>query len=440
MKKDKFNSMLRDFARSLSPNSKERNLVDTVYQSINDLLWVNNCIQVGSYPRKTSITPVHDLDVLYFLWNWNENLHDPYTALKSLYDKIVSEYKNPTNYNIKVSLQTHSVTISYHENNEEEFGVDIVPAYIFGKNEFWNDKYKVPEIIKGNHKKRIEIYQKFTQEHKEMEWIMSDPRWYISIATKLDWESNWELRKSVKLIKTWKNNLCDADNNLKLKSFHLEQVITRFFQGNVSLDVFDVVFKFFTELPQIIWQPNQIADRANADKFIDDYLSKLTQEQKNKIKEARDCLLIKLENMTEDDDIWDLFEICFYKRKGNEKFLFDLNIPTLINTDLLFQIDWLLKKKDWFREYQYNIKAWKSLVDSKNSIRFVISKDNTQWDKYLRKVKNDNNCYEKRWEISEDTWKLKQESTLYPWSHYTECYSLLHNICIAKDRQDVVIY
>lgn len=440
MKKDKFNTKLRDLARTLSPTEAEREMIGKIYQSINDLLWINNCIQVGSYPRRTSITPVHDLDILYFLWNWDENSHDPHTALKNLYDKIMSEYENPTKYTIKVSLQTHSVTISYQENNEEEFWVDIVPAYTYSKNEFWDDTYKVPEIVNTKHKNRFEIYQKFSQEHRDIGWITSDPRGYISVATNLDWSSKWELRKSIKLIKKRKNNLRDIDENLKLKSFHVEQVITRFFQDNNTLEVFDAIFKFFTELPEIIWTANQIADRANADKFIDDYLVKLTSEQKNKIEEARDCFLIKLENIKEDDDIWELFKICFYKRKGEEKFLFDLGIPTLINNNLLFQIDWFLKKRNWFREYQYNIKEWWWVVDTKNRINFVISENNTEWDKYLRKVKNDNNCNEKRWEISEDKSRSKNESTLYSGSHYTEAYSILNNICIAKDKQNVIIY
>ena len=65
MKKDKFNAKFREYARTLSPQQSERDFIGKIYQSFNDLLGVNNCIQIGSYPRFTAITPVHDLDILY---------------------------------------------------------------------------------------------------------------------------------------------------------------------------------------------------------------------------------------------------------------------------------------------------------------------------------------------------------------------------------------
>jgi hypothetical protein len=75
---------------------------------------------------------------------------------------------------------------------------------------------------------------------------------------------------------------------LKLKSFHLEQVITKFFQDNPNFEIFDAIFKFFVDLPQIIGKANQVQDRANKDKYLDDYLDKFTDEQKEKIGKARD--------------------------------------------------------------------------------------------------------------------------------------------------------
>lgn len=166
------------YARTLSPKIDERDLISKIYQSFNDLFGVNNCIQIGSYPRFTAITPVHDLDLLYFLGDWNESSHNPSTALQDLNSKINKEYKNPTKYKIDISLQTHSVTVLYLNNTEEIFSVDIVPAYFFSKNEFNDDTYKVPEIIRKKHgKNRFEFYQKLSQEHKDMAWITSDPSW-----------------------------------------------------------------------------------------------------------------------------------------------------------------------------------------------------------------------------------------------------------------------
>lgn len=440
MKKSRFNTKLAWYAKTLSPTEKERNMISDIYDSINGLLWTNNCIQIWSYPRKTSITPVHDLDILYFLWPWNEWNHNPYEILSTLYQRINREYIAPNKYEFETSLQTHSVTISYKDWNEEIFWVDIVPWYIYWKNEFWEDTYKVPEIAYKKHIQRKSIYDEYKTTHKEMWWITSDPRWYIKIASELDEQTNWNLRKAVKLVKNRKNNLRQEDDSLKLKSFHLEQVITKIFQDNPDFEIFDAIFKFFVELPEIIWKTNQVQDRANKDKYIDDYLDKLTLEQKNRIIEARDWFLIKLENLEEESNIWELFEVYFYKRAWkDEEFLFDKLIPTFIDDSLTLQIDWLLRKKDWFREYTYRISRWRWMVDKNNSIKFIITNNNTGWNKYLWKVKNDNNCGQPRWEITEWSTKNNPETTAFLWKHYVECYAIIDNICVAKARQNVTL-
>lgn len=248
MKKDNFNAKFREYACTLSPQQGERDFIGKIYQSFIDLLGINNCVQIGSYPRFTAIRPVRDLDILYVLGDWDENSHDPSTALQQLHNKIRQDYENPTDYEIESSLQTHSVTVSYMQNGEEVFSVDIVPAYIFSRNEFDDDIYKVPEIIRVGHgRKRAEFYQRTSAEHKEIGWITSDPRGYIKVATETDQSSGGEFRKTVKVIKKWRNNLEDADEALKLKSFHLEQVITGFFQNDPQTEIFDSIFKFFTK-------------------------------------------------------------------------------------------------------------------------------------------------------------------------------------------------
>ncbi|MDQ7812877.1 hypothetical protein, partial [Brevundimonas sp.] len=60
------NALLRRYAQKhLSPTENERQFVTRVYTSVRDVLGEANCLQIGSYPRYTAITPLHDLDVLY---------------------------------------------------------------------------------------------------------------------------------------------------------------------------------------------------------------------------------------------------------------------------------------------------------------------------------------------------------------------------------------
>src|SRR3989344_6587554 len=108
MKKNRFNEKFREYSRDvLSPKIKEREFVSKVYSSFQKVLGENNSIQIGSYPRFTAITPLHDLDILYISGKWEKTLPNPTSVLKELAKEINSNYINPTPYEIEVSEQTH---------------------------------------------------------------------------------------------------------------------------------------------------------------------------------------------------------------------------------------------------------------------------------------------------------------------------------------------
>ena len=377
--------------------------------------------------------------------NWDENSHDPSTALQDLNTQLIEDYQNLTEYETKILLQTHSVTVSYLEGDKEIFSVDIVPAYILSKNEFDEDIYKVPEVIRKRHgKNRIEYYQKLSQENKEMGWIASDPRGYIKVASEIDKSTNGEFRKTVKIIKAWKNNLADKDQNLKLKSFHLEQIITKFFQEDQSFEIFDAIFKFFIDLPEIINNPNQINDRANSDKFIDDYLEQFTDEQKEKIKSTRDGFLVKLENLKESSSVDELLEIDFYNRKPEEEFLFDSEIKTFIDSDSKFKIDGFVKpltgfSSGWLTQTPQLQKGLTRGQEKTRKIEFSIRNDGTSAEEYRWKVRNSDECRQPRGEITLNQTKNNPEITKYVGNHYVECYAISNNVCIARSKVSVKI-
>ncbi|GEP52148.1 hypothetical protein FNO01nite_28200 [Flavobacterium noncentrifugens] len=103
MKKDRINSLIRTFVKEkLSPNSEDRQFVSNIYQSFNDLLGVNNCVQIGSYPRFTAIRPLHDLDILYIMGDWQRQNVEPQNYLNNLANQFRKDYKNPTSYTLKV--------------------------------------------------------------------------------------------------------------------------------------------------------------------------------------------------------------------------------------------------------------------------------------------------------------------------------------------------
>ena len=167
---------------------------------------------------------------------------------------------------------------------------------------------------------------------------------------------------------------------------------------------------------------------------------KLTDIQKEIIYNAIDSLLIKLESINESSSIEKIIQSGYYKRdSNNEKFLFDQNIPVLIDDSLSLKIDGFMKKHDGFREYQASLKVSNGIVDTKNNIEFKVITNTTSCDLLKWKVKNDNSSPQPRGEITDRTTYNNPESTAYIGTHYIECYAIKNNICVAKDRLYVVV-
>ena len=450
MKKETFNNKLREYVRStLSPTNCgsqcgncEKCFVTAVYASFKAVLGDNQCIQIGSYPRFTAIRPLHDLDILYVLGDWNERDYDPEEALKELLEKIKREYVSPPNYVWRASLQTHSITVNL--TGEIIFSVDIVPAYAFGRNKFGNDTYKVPEILEVRRgESRKDFYDRLHSRGRRMKWIHTDPRGYIEAAKRIN-QGNSDFRKTVKIVKAWKNSCKEKDSDFKLKSFHIEQVITRDFQRNGKRDIFSGVFEFFVNIPKIIGTP-QVRDRADQGKFIDAYLKDLSQEQKNRIIQARDGFLKKLEEFSETDSVDELIDAHFYQRvlrskeeeKGLEKFLFDYKIPICTDDSLGFVIDGYITS-EYGKEYGWLSDA-NDKVRKEMEIDFQIRKDVRYKDYTLWKVRNSNDSPQPRGEITKHQTPNDPETTQYDGTHYVECYAILNGVCVAKSRQYVII-
>lgn len=310
MNKDKISAAFRKYVKDhLSPMFTERSFVSSVYEALCNVLGNNQCLQIGSYPRFTANRPLHDLDVLYVNGPWPGVVPNPAGLLSSLKDRIEKEFKNPTEFVISVSVQTHSITIAFFDGDEGVFAIDVVPAYRLGTNEFGDDTYMVPEIIHRRRMKRQKLYEELARSNRAMGWIKSDPRGYIEVARQVNLANN-DFRKSAKFVKAWKCACKKLDDAFKLKSFHMEQIITAYFRRNRQLDIYDAVLQFFRDLPKLI-ERAQIPDRADQSKNIDQYVEGLTDAEKRLIIDARNVFLSKFEKFTEDSDVQDLIEAGF---------------------------------------------------------------------------------------------------------------------------------
>lgn len=433
MIRSKINSELRAFAKTLSPTQHEQQDIGLIYKSICDLLGTVNCIQIGSYPRFTAITPLHDLDILYCIGQWSQAQHNPQQALNDLLEKLKNEYENPTKYSLSLELQNHSVVLLFKESGEEKFSVDLVPCYSFSVNEYGDPMYMVSEIIKE--KKHLERRKKSWNPNDSHQWIKSDPRGYISQATEVG--KNTDFRKAVKIIKFWKSSIREnIDDNLKLKSFHLEQVITNYFKENSELDLIGSIFKFFFDLPEIIENPNDIEDRAQEGKYIDDYLADFTEEQKKKIKQARDSVLVKLEEIQDETSPEEIFTSEPYDRNPDERFMFDEGI--IICHDPENHLASIRcddhANRQLARGSQHTTNDEKLYFKLKHGIRSGY--------RYYWKVKNSDKLHKskRRGDITLGRTKNYPETTKYEGLHYVECFAVnTLEECISRQRHEVPI-
>ena len=290
----------------------------------------------------------------------------------------------------------------------------------------------VPELIRN---KRGENRKKYYESLKgSMKWITSDPRGYIEVAKRVN-EANSDYRRTVKLVKAWKNGCKKLNDEFPLKSFYLEQLITIFFRKRMGADIFDSVFEFFHILPKKILSPT-IKDRADSSKYIDAYISDLTDEQREMVYQARDHFLKNLEEIKDSDPIDLLFNVQFYQRAcASEEYLFDQGIPVLTELDYSFKIIGdVQQRKGGFRRYILDVIGF---IPIDRKIYFRIKGTPPPVDIFKWKVKNDDSAPEPRGEITDHQTKNDPENTKYRGNHYVECYAILNKVCVAKARQNV---
>lgn len=439
MQKSELVSLLREYVKNnLSPTKEEQDLVTNLYAAFKATLG-SGCLLIGSFARFTASRPLHDLDILFVDGEFDPNNLHPQTILTDLKNNIQNNFQNPTKYQTKISQQTHSITVSFVENGQEKFAVDIVPAYTSGsKNEYGDDVYWVPEILKTGKRSRQARYEEFSRTKKsELEWwLKSDPRGYIKAATDLNSKNN-DFRKTTKFVKRWKHNCKVEDEDFKLKSFHIEQAIFAIYKQNPNFDITDTIFKFFCDIPEIIAHP-KIKDRADQAKFIDEYVGSLTNEQKEKIIQARDHFLIKLENLSERPSVADLLKSGFHNRVSDaEEYLFDSQIPVFLEDESAFRIQGEVLPRDG--GFRGRVLDAIGLIEVDRKIQFRIVGNSPQVDLFKWKVKNDNKSEQPRGEITDHRTLRDPEHSLYRGNHFVECYAVRNGICVARAKQNVVL-
>ena len=447
MKKYKINNYFIEYIKAnLSPTEKERMLASRIYDDIKKVLG-NKCILTGSFARFTATTPMKDIDILYILdlkdiYSYNENI------LISLKKEIVEAIKAKQIPMANVNIQTHSITLEF---KNVPFSVDIVPAIPYGINNFGKKVFLVPEILMTGYSYRLKKYNEMRNDSKQMNWILTDPLGYIEETKKMN-DTNNNFRKVVKFVKKWKNN---CKNNIfkdAPKSFHIERIVFNIFQENNNISCIEAIFKFFLELKSYINNP-QIIDRADSNKYIDAYLMKWTDEQKQLVKDMCDNALAILEDIGKNNDntkVNTLLQSLLNPTKkikirdsNTEQFMFDYNIPLFIDDTIKTEISGKAYLKDKMYVTNLLTKSHPSIEIGKKIYFSVSVEGNSQitvteyW-----KVKNDihtANYNQIRGEITKYQTKNYPEETSFKGNHYVECYIVMNGECISYDRLPVNI-
>lgn len=323
--KSKINTTLEEFARKyLSPSQTEREAISRRYKQLQEILPGSEIFQSGSYPRETTTTPVHDLDVIWVMpESWQLKITKAYSEASSLGLPLTFDVTEPLSHlaqylrqryqelgeNVEVDdSQSHSVKISFPK--KEKFSIDVVPAVKSGsKNKNQDDIYLVPEIQQARHKRWDEIYK---QRNGKLRWILSDPKFYLNQAKKLN-ALNTSYRKTVKLVKNWRRACNSGLTDFELQSFHMELVLAEIFTKNQGIGMYEAINQFFTELPNRLKTPT-IPDVANANVFIDSYLDKDTDgRQRQRATQFAQRTQLVLQELDEDltlEDIYSAIRNC----------------------------------------------------------------------------------------------------------------------------------
>lgn len=294
MSNSNLNTIIEEYIRStLSPEPDERQFIADKFDQLCEFLkeHEDGIFKNGSWPRYTAIHPVSDLDVVWPLplslrpLAFSEVIKgkiDPRTLdvsniLRDLAKRLELEYKR-AGYNVIVEAQSHSVGIFFSP-DKQGFSIDLVPAIPTGEvNEYGENIYGVPELLKMSRKRRQLKYKAVMEKGESIRWIKTDPKGYIR-DSKIVNDLNSAYRKSAKFGKKWNYGCKDTNENHPLKSFHLELICRQIILAHPNISTHEVLTRFFDSLESYLETP-RFPDRADKERYVDSYLTEITEQQK----------------------------------------------------------------------------------------------------------------------------------------------------------------
>ncbi len=405
--------------------------------------YFGDTISQGSYAHRTIIRPVQDYedfdaDILFFLdevsgWEAKDYVQNLYTCLRG----------SPV-YRDKVSRKTRCVTVNY----AGDFHIDVVPFL-------------------ARHEKRY-----VTNRH-ENNYEETNPEGYNDWLEEKHRTSNYHLVKVIRLVKYLRNYK---------KSFDVKSVVLNVLLGgrvndaallaepNCYADVPTTLRTVMNRLSEYvhvnvimptILDPSgtgeNFGDRWDQDKYsnfraqiiryaewIDD--AYLEQDKPESVRKWRKIFGDAFPEEPAAQKSSGLVKSAFFppaSYRDTEEDLSDHGIAVAIQPEYKVRITGRVMRKHGFRDYKLSSSG--SKVQIGRRMEFQITQcDVPEPVRIYWKIKNNgdearrNDCIRGQIE-SRGNVRAIQEPTAFAGPHYVECYVVKNGVCVAKDRQEVII-
>lgn len=380
-----------------------------------------NCLQVGSFGRKTGINGISDLDMLYVMpkAKWDDyNVKGGQSRLLShARDAILERYPRT-----KVRVDRLVVTVTY-----ADFHVEVQPVF-----EQDDGSYKYPDTKNGG------------------SWKITKPRAEMDAIAELNQAKNSNLRRLCKMVRAWRNK-----HGVVMGGLLIDTLVYNFLESTTEYDTRSFMyydrlsrdfFKYLSELPI----QTEYAAPGSRQRV------KVKRKFQNKAQTAYDLCLdaIKAENQSNVNEKWKkVFGRSFPAAKvtagralvandsiswrNTEEFIEDF-YPVDIREYL--KIDCKVTQ-DGYRPTSLREMLFRGIFLQRNKkLNFMIKHNAVKppykiyWKVLNRGVEAQRrDCI--RGQITEDDGRFqKEEHTRFQGEHLVECYCLKEGVVVARDQ------
>ncbi|MBK0382874.1 hypothetical protein I5M32_07865 [Pedobacter sp. SD-b] len=395
-------------------------------------------IPQGSYAHKTIIKPVKDTDefdadILLYLEEFTEWEAENYVQ------ELYQFFRDNSTYRDKVSRKTRCVTINY----ANDFHIDIVPFI-----ERHGDKY-----VTNRHDNTFEL----TNPEKYTEWLDERNRitkhHFVKVIRLIKYIRDYKRTFSVKsiILNTLlgeqvndaalledENCYSDIPTALytvmkKLKSY----VESNYYMPTIA-DPGETEENFGDRWDQAGWAIFRSKMIYYSDKITDAYEETELDKSVSKWQDIFGDCFKKPETKAQDQNAANRGLVSF---NNTEQQIADLGFPLRINPVYRVRLNGRVDKKDGHRNYDLNTQGNK--VGKGRWITFSIKNVNVPqpytiyWKTLNRgEYAMQTDCIRGQIVPGGDTHK---EPTSFKGNHFVECYIVKEGVCVAKDRQSVII-